>query len=40
MWRWAAFWLIVVMMITLWVAAIYFVWWEPTSLTKLLHGRI
>ena len=28
-WPWVAFWLFVVVMVALWIAAVYFVWWHP-----------
>ena len=28
-WPWVAFWLFVVVMVALWIAALYFVWWHP-----------
>ena len=28
-WRWVVFWLFVVVMVALWIAAVYFVWWHP-----------
>ena len=28
-WRRVAFWLFVVVMVALWIAAVYFVWWHP-----------
>ena len=35
-WPWVAFWLFVVVMVALWIAAVYFVWWHPRgSLIKL-----
>jgi hypothetical protein len=35
-WLWMAFWLFVVGMVALWIAAIYFVMWRPPgSLIKL-----
>jgi hypothetical protein len=35
-WPWVAFWLFVVGMVALWIAAVYFVWWHPRgSLIKL-----